>query len=445
MKIVNKIKNALKGRKSQLGMAGTMLASAAVAGYGILRGDFTAMQYILLVPAATALGQTGIACLKGQTPSVDELEYYPKVAIAIPAYNEEAVIEETVRANRAAIDYPNYDIYVIEDGSTDNTKEIVERLEAEGLCKAHYRPHNPDEKKAEALNDLAINVLKTEAEDPNGYKYICVLDADGHLAPDYLTKAMKKFAADELLKGTQGVVRIRNNNGFYGNNADVEFRNYLSVLKAQSNHTILGGNSETVDLEVFREFSPLCKSTVEDMELSILLKEAGYHVSAVTDTGVSQEAVTGFSGYVKQRGRWLSGNLSCFFEKFGDVVRSKKMSLWSKFSTLNYLSLNFYVPFVAVTTVGFLVNMIHFLLWGDFPVKYNAPLLVGVLDFIGVYPTLVGRSLWDKNGILRTLKNIGSFTAYSFLQIPVYLKGAIRLLKRDDSWNKTARVAEIEG
>ena len=419
-------------------MGVTVAGSGLIIGYGILNADFTIMQYVLLPPALTALSQGVISSLKGQTPSVDKLEYYPKVAIAIPAYNEQVVIEESVRINRAQIDYPNYDIFVIEDGSTDSTKEILQSLEAEGLCKVHYRSHNPDEKKAEALNDLVINVLD------DSYEYICILDADGHLDPEYLTKAMKKFAADTLLKGTQGVVRIRNDDGFYGNNAHVEFRNYISVLKSQSNHCILGGNSETVCLNLFRELSPLCKSTVEDMEISLLIKKHGYHVSAVTDCGVTQEAVIGFTRYVNQRSRWLSGNLYCFFEEFGDVVKSDSMSLWAKFSSLNYLSLNIYVPFVAITTAGFLINLFNYILWGNFPIKYNAPLLVGILDFIGCYPVLVGRSLWDKQGILKTLKNIGSFTTYSFLQIPVYVKGALRLLKRDDSWNKTARIAELE-
>ncbi len=438
IKLVNNFKLDSSGRKSQLGMVVVVVISALIIIYCVVRFDFTLMQYALLPPALTALSQGALALLRGQTPSVDELEEYPKVAVVVPAYNEEAVIEETVRVNRAQIDYPNYELFVIEDGSTDSTKEIVQRLEDEGLCKVHYRPHNPDEKKAEALNDLAINVLDYS------YDYICILDADGHLDPDYLNAAMKKFAADDRLEATQGAVKIRNNDGFYGNNAHVEFRNYISVLKAQSNHTILGGNSETVSLDVFRLLSPLCRSTVEDMEISLLIKEMGYHVSAVTDCGVSQEAVIGFTGYVNQRGRWLSGNLSCFFEEFGNIVKSERMSVWSKISSLNYLSLNMYVPFVAVTTVGFLVNLVHFILWGDFPIKYHAPLVVGVLDFIGCYPSLIGRSLWDNKSLILTLKNIGSFTTYSFLQIPVYVKGALRLLRRDDSWNKTARLAELE-
>mgnify|MGYP003326628191 CR=1 FL=1 len=399
--------------------------------------DFTALQYVLLVPAGTVLIQTLIAKTTKQTASVDQISREPKVAVVIPAYNEEAVIEETVRANVETINYGNYDIWVIEDGSTDNTKAIVEGLEAEGLCKVHYRPHNPAEAKADALNDLAINVLD------DSYEFICILDADGHLDAEYLTKAMAKFEANPNLAGTQATVRIRNNRGFFGRNADTEFINYVSILKSKANHNILGGNSETVRLDLFRKYSPRCVSTVEDMELAQILKMEGYDVSAVCDAVVTQEAVTGFKNYNKQRSRWASGNMSVLFQNFGKIIRSKGMSLRAKISDIAYLSLNFYVPFVGVAFGAFIVNLISVLTTGGFVFKFNAPLLVALVDFIGIYPLMVLNNAGKKN-IFKLLFEIVSFTAYGFLAIPYYLTAMKRLLCNDNSWGKTPRIGDGE-
>ena len=54
----------------------------------------------------------------------DHPEYKPNVTVLIPAYNEEAVIVDTVRSALAS-DYPNLEILVVDDGSTDRTAELV--------------------------------------------------------------------------------------------------------------------------------------------------------------------------------------------------------------------------------------------------------------------------------------------------------------------------------
>jgi glycosyltransferase involved in cell wall biosynthesis len=54
----------------------------------------------------------------------------PKVTVCIPAYNAEKFIGETVRS-LVRQDYPNYEIIVIDNSSTDSTGEIVQKVKGE--------------------------------------------------------------------------------------------------------------------------------------------------------------------------------------------------------------------------------------------------------------------------------------------------------------------------
>jgi biofilm PGA synthesis N-glycosyltransferase PgaC len=52
------------------------------------------------------------------------LDTYASVTVLIPAYNEERNIENTLRA-ATSIDYPEYEVVVVDDASTDRTADIV--------------------------------------------------------------------------------------------------------------------------------------------------------------------------------------------------------------------------------------------------------------------------------------------------------------------------------
>src|SRR5258708_22686370 len=78
--------------------------------------------------------------------------YKPKVAVLIPAYNEEKVIERTVSAALNS-DYPNLRVIVIDDGSKDLTLEVARRaFAAEEAAGRGLLLTKPNAGKAEALN-----------------------------------------------------------------------------------------------------------------------------------------------------------------------------------------------------------------------------------------------------------------------------------------------------
>jgi cellulose synthase/poly-beta-1,6-N-acetylglucosamine synthase-like glycosyltransferase len=84
-----------------------------------------------------------ISRLKGENTGLrkngQQQDKWQKVSLLISVYNEEAVIEQKI-VNSLLLDYPKdlLEIIVISDGSTDKTREIVERYAGKGIILRHY-------------------------------------------------------------------------------------------------------------------------------------------------------------------------------------------------------------------------------------------------------------------------------------------------------------------
>ncbi len=149
----------------------------------------------------------------------------PPVSVLIPAHNEEAGIVESARAI-LSLDYPQLELVIVDDGSTDSTFEklssefhlieipmtIPKLVPTIGKVESvHIAPGHNDltvirkqsiGKKTDAVN-LAINVAR--------YPLICVVDADAVLDSDALVKVAMPFIDDpQRVVATGGAVRPSN-------------------------------------------------------------------------------------------------------------------------------------------------------------------------------------------------------------------------------------------
>ena len=147
----------------------------------------------------------------------------PSISILVPAYNEGAGIVDTVRS-LLAIDYPNYEIIVINDGSTDDTSQRL--AQAFGLRPVRrpappVLPHRPV--RAVYVPRSRLNLLLIEKE--NGGKsdalnagisfssadLFCSMDGDSVLEQDALAKTVLPFIEDPYRTvATGGMVRVAN-------------------------------------------------------------------------------------------------------------------------------------------------------------------------------------------------------------------------------------------
>ena len=119
----------------------------------------------------------------------------------VPAYNEAAGIERAVRA-LAGGDYPPHEVIVIDDGSTDGTGEIVERLALPGV--RVIRQTNAG--KAAALN-AGLNLASGEV--------IVTIDADTVFERDTLRRLVEPFA-DPSVGAAAGNTKVGNRRSLLG-------------------------------------------------------------------------------------------------------------------------------------------------------------------------------------------------------------------------------------
>lgn len=151
-------------------------------------------------------------------------EFYTKpVSIIVPAYNEEAGIIQSVRS-LLSVDYPTFEVIVVNDGSTDQTlAKVIEHYDMKEIKKVVRR--QVDTKPISRIYQSAIlsNLFLIDKE--NGgkadalnvglnfshYPYFCSLDGDSVLEQDAFLKVMKPIIdSNEEVIASGGSVRIAN-------------------------------------------------------------------------------------------------------------------------------------------------------------------------------------------------------------------------------------------
>ena len=124
----------------------------------------------------------------------------PFVSILVPACNEAETMDAAVRS-LIALDYPHYEVVVIDDGSKDDTYAIAKQHEGD-YERCTVRVHSkPNGGKWSALNFGYHN--------SSGELLLCV-DADSRLAPDTLWIAVARMQREPGIVGVAGQVTIRN-------------------------------------------------------------------------------------------------------------------------------------------------------------------------------------------------------------------------------------------
>lgn len=146
---------------------------------------------------------------------------WPKISILVPCYNEEDTIEETIRY-LSRLSYPEFEIIAVNDGSKDNTGNILVSL-ADKYSMLRVIDCHENRGKANALH-MAAHASTSE--------YLLCIDSDAILddkAPYYLIKHF--LEKGERVGAVTGNPRIRNRDTLLGKMQLVEYSSIIGSIK----------------------------------------------------------------------------------------------------------------------------------------------------------------------------------------------------------------------
>ncbi len=410
----------------------------------------------------------------------------PPATIIIPAWNEEDIIVQSV-TSILKTDYPNLEVFVVDDGSTDET--LARLISAFRLVKMDliYRPRlSTSRVRGFYLNPRVPNLLVISKE--NGGKpdalnvgvnmcrtpYFCTLDADCLLERDALLRLMRPIVSSPVnTVASGGIVRILN--GCEVKDGQVvkvglprtrlerfQVVEYLrSFLFGRAGWDLLGGTLivsgafAVFHRETAIEAGGFARDTVtEDMDLILLIRRwAAHHNRKIkmcftSDPVCWTECPSSFANLRRQRRRWQMG-------LFQTLWKNSEMLFNRQFGLIGMLSFPFQLYIeglgAAVEFVGYFMVPMALLFGMVPPTLYILFVLLGLLygGFLSVGAVLLEELTYRRYPGFRDLLTLLLFALIENLgyrQMVLYYRfqGMVRFLTGFGEWEKVVHVGAEE-
>lgn len=326
--------------------------------------------------------------------------YYPLVSVLVPAWNEEVGIRKTLNSVYENT-YKNLQVISINDGSTDNTLNVLRNIQ-------YQHPDllildQPNSGKAAGLN--------------NGIKHargeiVITLDADSYLYPDAIVKVVRAMS-DHSIDVVSGRIIVGNTKNFWGLIQFFEFLVNFHYKKLQSGfnsiYVVTGAFAayRKSALEVCGDFD----GTVKGEDLDYSLKACLYNLKtiSVNEAICVTEGPNTLAIFIKQRTRWKWCALQCYSRYSGLLwnrnIKSKVLTyfdlpmsvmfgieqlLWPLIIFVSILYFSKFSDFSALFFFSYLLPVEFFLLLNftipkshrNFLAAFVSPLLFVVLSFV---------------------------------------------------------------
>ncbi len=352
----------------------------------------------------------------------------PALDILVAARDEENVIERLVE-RLFNLDYPinKLNIYIIDDGSSDKTPLILERLSKEfDKLKIITRSANAGGGKSGALN----HALKfTHGE------WLLILDADAQLKNDTLPRLFRfvyegSWSAVQLRKS---VINVSKN--FLTTCQSMEMA--MDAIFQYGRLSVAGvselrGNGQLINKEVLLKCGSFNEDTVtDDLDLSLRLLLSKSKIGILWDPPVMEEAVENISALFSQRQRWAEGGLQRFFD-YGEQLFSKKIELIQKFDLTFFFILQYALPIISLIDLILSIALTESPSY--WPISITAFTLSGIAVWYGSSCKSEGPVLQNLNLMMMLVSLV--YLSHWFLVIP-WVTIKMSILPKKILWKKT--------
>ncbi|MFJ9627214.1 glycosyltransferase [Streptomyces sp. NPDC101175] len=311
-------------RPWQRAAAGTLLL--VVVGTLLAGGLGVVMTALAVLFSLGLLFKLGLAAVSAQPPPAAGPELsdaeLPSYTVLVPAYQEEAVIGETVRW-LAGLDYPRdkLEILVLVERHDEATARAVRAVDPPGFVRVVALAPGPPQTKPRSCN-LGLMLARGEL--------LVIFDAEDRPERDQLRKVARQFAAGgERLACVQAKLNYYNERRnvltrLFGLEYAFWFDLMLPGLARLGLPVPLGGTSNHLRTDVLRRVGGWdAWNVTEDADLGLRLAATGHRV-AIADSTTWEECPARPWAWIMQRTRWLKGYLLTglvYTRRPGDTLR----------------------------------------------------------------------------------------------------------------------------
>ncbi|HGC8879075.1 TPA: glycosyltransferase [Streptococcus agalactiae] len=374
------------------------------------------------------------------------------ISIIVPAYNESTTIVSSIDS-LLHLDYEAYEIIVVDDGSSDNTSDVlkeefalmkisntIDSIIATQTCKDVFQRQVGKVKltlivkenggKGDALN-MGINAAN--------YDYFLCLDADSMLQVDSLSQISKSIQVDptviavgRLVQVAQGVKIEQGKVASYRlpwriipcaqaleyDSSFLGARIFLDYLRA---NLIISGAFGLFKKDLVKAVGGYDTQTLgEDMELVMKLhffcrnNNIPYRICYETDAVCWSQAPTNLGDLRKQRRRWYLGLYQCL-KKYKSIFANYRFGAVGSISYIYYILFELLTPFIECfgiviiflsllfnqLNIPFFISLVSLYIFYCVLITlssflhriYSQQLVIGILDIVKVFYIAVFRYL----------------------------------------------------
>jgi len=292
-----------------------------------------------------------------------EKPFYADVTFVLPCYNVAGVLESSVESIKNS-NYPQERIKIIlvNDGSTDNTLEVANKL-AKRYKNIEVISKKNEGRKAAALN-FGLKRAKTEL--------VAVLDADTILERNLLKECVFKFADENIAVSTCRMRSINNNKLIEKlQNVEYAFAGFYRILMGKINAFSIAPAFSVLRREFLVKYGYFdAKNITEDLEMGLRAQSKHYDVGCVENTYAETYVPDTIKNLSRQRMRWAWGTFYNYF-KYKKLFLNKKYGDFGVFMLpiefLNILLLSFVFLLFLYTTFNWLWIRADLLMAGWLP------------------------------------------------------------------------------
>lgn len=293
--------------------------------------------------------------------------YFPFVSIIVPVYNEGKVLHSSIES-LLYIDYPNYEIIVVNDGSTDDTAEVGESLVGyhrgrTGLVKVSLI-NKPNGGKSKALN---AGIQYSEAQ------FVLCMDGDSQLTPNTLRMAMRHFD-DPTVGAVAGNVKVQNRKRVLTDLQALEYLEGLNLARSAQGFmqmvNIIPGPIGVFRKVTLRDAGFYSSDTfAEDADVTLKILAKGWKIVYEPNAVAYTEAPGTIYQLLKQRYRWTRGILQAIRKHkrylYNPTVNfNNSFIMWSMFyEALIWPAMNIFVNLYFIIVALFYGIHITLFLW----------------------------------------------------------------------------------